>query len=95
MDETKTKLRSGVRYRCVVTADGQYVGSAVVRRIGAHHYEVDATVVGAASAGTAAEVARKAAGAFEFHEVKPRLGELIQQRIKELNDEEKQRSDTE
>jgi hypothetical protein len=79
-------MRHGKSYNVKVYYEGEYIGSAVLRRIGTHHVETSTTVLHEKYHTEIADVCRQAVGAFEFMAARPRLGELIQRSIWEIID---------
>lgn len=87
MDESK--LTPGKSYNIKVFCERDYIGSAVVRRVGAHHAEIEVTVLERKFYEVCEEAARRASNGFNHLAIKPRLGQLIQKSVWDLLDKEK------
>lgn len=89
----KQEMKSGVSYRVVVERDGEYIGSAVARRVGEKHVETNTSVVDAKYHSEIADALKQVTGAFDFMAHRPRLGELVQRAIWEMLNEEENDGD--
>jgi hypothetical protein len=87
-------MKHGTNYKIVVYRDGDFLGSAVARRIGAHHVECSTSVIDQIYVEEVADVAKQVVGAFEYLLTRPRLGELVQRRIDEFAETESDQNES-
>jgi len=88
------QMKYGSRYNVKIFRDGDYIGSAVVRRVGGRHVESNTTMLHPKFLEEIISALHTAEGAFTFAKVKPRLGELIQRSIWEMIEQEEKKSDS-
>jgi len=83
----KPQMEYGTTYNVKIFREGEYIGSAVVRRVGAHHVETNTTMLHPRFLEQIRGAIDATAAGFAYASVKPRLGELIQKSIWDLLEE--------